>query len=199
MIPILISAHFCPYLITSFCITMSLYLQVPVNERALGQLSILNHGQYSFEYQWRMSERCQHPGGQGCQLVAILPEEGVVEPNDRVRCELAFAPPSKMVLKSCELILEVCRGIADWCVCVCVVCILLQVVNKNGQFALSCNLHLHTFTSYLPDRQRSLPPDHPEGQRCGAAGQLLLLGARLWSLFPPPLRHATQDNHPHYH
>ena len=83
--------------------------QVPVNEKALGQVSLSNTGQYSFEYQWVLFERCQKRQETDTQpIVSIVPERGMVEPNERVRCELAFAPPSKLTLKGCELRLEVC-------------------------------------------------------------------------------------------
>ena len=82
---------------------------VPVNERALGRISLYNNGQYAFEYRWMLSERCLMPGGfgKGQTLVSIDPEQGTVEPHDRSCCELAFAPASKMTLKGCEIMLDV--------------------------------------------------------------------------------------------
>ena len=82
---------------------------VAVNERALGQISLNNNGQYAFEYRWLLSEKCRMAGGfdKAQSLVSIEPEQGVVEPHDRCCCELAFAPPSKMSLKGCEVVLEV--------------------------------------------------------------------------------------------
>ncbi len=68
------------------------------------------------EYSWLLPERCLQPGGgggggegKGSQLVTIAPEAGVVEPHDRVICELSFSPPpgKKTSLKGCELLLEV--------------------------------------------------------------------------------------------
>lgn len=45
--------------------------------------------------------------GKGQALVSIDPERGTIEPHDRSCCELAFAPPSKMTLKGCEIMLNV--------------------------------------------------------------------------------------------
>ena len=81
-----------------------------MNERALGQLSVLNHSHYNLEYHWKLSiseERYRGLEEKGRSLVKITPKEGVVEPHDCIRCELAFSPPSKMTLKGCELTLEV--------------------------------------------------------------------------------------------
>ena len=82
---------------------------VPVNERALGRISLYNNGQYVFEYCWVLSEKCLTPGGFGKDqtLVSIDPGQGMVEPHDRSCCELAFAPPSKMNLRGCEIMLDV--------------------------------------------------------------------------------------------
>ena len=82
--------------------------QVPVNERALGRISLYNNGQYPFEYGWVLSERCRTRGGLGGDrtLVSINPEKGMIDPHDRSCCELAFAPPSKLNLKGCEIVLE---------------------------------------------------------------------------------------------
>ena len=83
--------------------------QVPVNERALGRISLCNNGQYAFEYGWIFSERCRMQGGfdKDQALVSVNPEKGMVEPHERCCCELAFAPPAKMNLKGCEIFLEV--------------------------------------------------------------------------------------------
>ena len=82
---------------------------VPVNERALGRISLYNNGQYPFEYRWVLSEKCLLAGGYGKSqtLVSVDPGKGMVEPHDRSCCELAFAPPSKMKLKACEILLDV--------------------------------------------------------------------------------------------
>lgn len=52
------------------------------------------------------------PGGGGfgegqMSLVSIDPEQGTVEAHNRICCELAFAPPSKITLKGCEIMLDV--------------------------------------------------------------------------------------------
>ena len=80
-----------------------------MRERALGRLSVLNHGHYNLEYRWKLSisEKCQQLEEKGEPLVIMDPMEGVVEPHSRLCCELAFSPPSKMTLKGCELTLEV--------------------------------------------------------------------------------------------
>lgn len=86
--------------------------QVPVNERALGRISLYNNGQYPFEYHWVLSEKCRTRGGydKDRSVVSIDPERGMVEPHDRCCCELAFSPPCKMNLKGCEIELDVSLG-----------------------------------------------------------------------------------------
>ena len=78
-----------------------------MNERALGQIAILNHGDYNIQYCWKLSEQCTATGAQGCQLVSISTTQGTVEAHNRASCELIFAPPKRTVLKDCILTLEV--------------------------------------------------------------------------------------------
>ena len=80
---------------------------MPVSERALGQIAILNNGDYNFQYHWTLSEQCRVAGAQGCQLVSIGRAEGTVEAHNRSTCELIFAPLKTTVLKDCTLTLEV--------------------------------------------------------------------------------------------
>jgi hypothetical protein len=98
------------------------FRHVPVNERALGRISLYNNGQYALEYRWVLSERCLMPGGggggfgsKGQALVSIAPEQGTVEAHDKSCCELVFAPPSKITLKGCEIMLDVSMK----CTCIC--------------------------------------------------------------------------------
>ena len=46
-------------------------------------------------------------GGEHTELVCVSPNEGTVLPQDRARCELTFSPPVKMVLKGCDIQLQV--------------------------------------------------------------------------------------------
>lgn len=94
-------------------------VQVPVNERALGQIAISNYGNYNFQYRWMLSEQCTTHGAQGCQLVSIEKAEGTVEAHNRSSCELVFAPPKKMILKNCTMTLEV-TFISLFVTCICI-------------------------------------------------------------------------------
>ena len=78
---------------------------VPVNERALGQISVFNNGEYNMEYKWVLSSKCKTKAGG--DLVCLSPIEGTVVPQDRAKFEVTFSPPSKMVLKGCEIQLQV--------------------------------------------------------------------------------------------
>ena len=89
------------------CIHSLCFDQVPVDERALGQVVVINHGDYNFQYRWCLSERCMAAGARGCQLVSIGTAEGTVPAHDRSSCDLTFAPPKRMMLKDCTLTLEV--------------------------------------------------------------------------------------------
>ncbi len=78
---------------------------LPVNERALGQISVFNNGQYNIEYKWLLSSKCKTKSGM--DLVTLSPLEGTVVPQDKASCEIIFSPPSKMSLKGCEIQLQV--------------------------------------------------------------------------------------------
>ena len=95
-----------------------------VNERALGQVSILNHGQYRFEYKWVLLEK---KGGREQWQLGITPKAGAVEPYDRARCELSFSPTVKTVLRGCELVLEVRRRPLKLSLCIVELCLVVHV------------------------------------------------------------------------
>ena len=80
--------------------------KITANERALGQVSILNHGQYRFEYHWVLLEK---KGEREQWQLGITPMAGAVEPYDHACSELSFSPMTKAVLRGCELVLEVRR------------------------------------------------------------------------------------------
>ena len=82
-------------------------LQVPVNERALWQVHIHNHGGNNFEYRWQLSARCQKKGKGNQDLVLITPEAGVVLPHDRADSDLVFSPATRTSLDGCDLTLHV--------------------------------------------------------------------------------------------
>ena len=73
-----------------------------MNERALGKVSILYQGQYSFEYRWVISKRTRRGPQEQWQL-AVTPEQGLVEPYDCVSCELSFSPATETELKVMRL------------------------------------------------------------------------------------------------
>ena len=83
------------------------FKQVHVNEKSLWEICVYNHGLYSFEYKWTLSEMCLQPGGDGGQVIMVQPEEGVVPAHDKVRCSLVFSPAGKMSLKGSYLTLSV--------------------------------------------------------------------------------------------
>ncbi len=78
---------------------------LPVNERALGQISVFNNGQYNMQYKWLLSNKCKTKTG--VDLVTLSSLEGTVKPQDKDKCEIIFSPPSKMTLKGCEIQLQV--------------------------------------------------------------------------------------------
>ena len=80
---------------------------MPVCERALGQVAIVNHGDHKLQYQWLLSDECEVMGAQGRPLVSIETAEGTVDAHDRTNCDLVFAPPKKLMLKNCTLTLKV--------------------------------------------------------------------------------------------
>lgn len=84
-----------------------MHVQVPVSERALGQIAISNYGDYNFQYRWTLSEQCRAAGAAACQLVSIERTEGTVDAHSRSSCALVFAPPKTAVLRDCTLTLEV--------------------------------------------------------------------------------------------
>ena len=73
-----------------------------MNERALGKVSILYHGHYSFEYRWVISKRTRRGPQEQWQL-AVTPEQGLVEPYDCVSFELSFSPATETELKVMRL------------------------------------------------------------------------------------------------
>ena len=87
------------------------FKQVHVNEKSLWELCVCNHGLYSFEYKWRLSEKCMQPGSDGSRVIMVQPEEGVVPAHEKVRCSLVFSPAGKMSLKGSNLTLSVSRSV----------------------------------------------------------------------------------------
>lgn len=76
--------------------------QVQVNEDSLGQIAVLNHSFYSFEYRWLLSHSSRHVG-----VVTVDPEVGEVSAGSRTFSQLMFRPSKKMTLQNCQLTLEV--------------------------------------------------------------------------------------------
>ncbi len=77
--------------------------QVQVNDNALGEVSLFNHGLYSFEYRWLISNPSRH-----AEVVCIDPVKGEVGAGSRTTSHLMFKPTKKTTLKNCQLTLEVC-------------------------------------------------------------------------------------------
>ena len=102
-----LSISFCLCLSLSLSISFCLSLQVPVNERALWQLSIHNYNQFDLHYEVETSEGCNKKGGAENTLVSIRPMEGIVEAHDKSNNELVFSPITRGTLKNCDLLLKV--------------------------------------------------------------------------------------------
>ncbi len=76
--------------------------RIPVKDRALGQISVLNQSQYFIEYQWNIV----HPSKYG-EVVSIRPQRGIVKAGEKEISQLQFIPTAKMALKNCQAVLEV--------------------------------------------------------------------------------------------
>ena len=76
--------------------------QVQINEKRLEQLSIFNHSLYGFEYHWTFTLQ-----GRRVDMFSINPDHGDVAPGNKQVCQLSFTPTTKMILKNCQLTLEV--------------------------------------------------------------------------------------------
>ncbi len=57
------------------------------------------------DYKWILSSKCKTKAGY--DLVCLSPMEGTVVPQDKAKFEVTFSPPLKMVLKGCEIQLQV--------------------------------------------------------------------------------------------
>ena len=138
---------------------------MPISERALGKVTIMNYGDYNLQYQWILSEECTATGAQGCQLVSIDRAEGSVEAQDRTNCELVFAPPRKMTLKNCTLTLK---------------------VNSTSIAIISHGSCISTGSEWSNHSHMCT------GQWSGAKACLQPKGGRLWHVFPAPGRDEPQ-------
>ena len=74
-----------------------------MNERAIRNLFIVNSGKFNFDYEWILNER----SARNQRMVSISPVVGPVVFGDRAKCQLAFCPTSRTVLRGCELTLKV--------------------------------------------------------------------------------------------
>ena len=74
-----------------------------VNEKATRNIFIVNSGKFNFDYNWCFDEN--HTGKP--RMVTVTPDAGGVMFGERQRCQLAFCPPSKAILRGCEMMLMV--------------------------------------------------------------------------------------------
>lgn len=110
---------------------------ISVNERALGEISIYNNGHYNMEYRWSLSERCKTVlNRELTELIHISPIEGTVPPQERARCQLTFAPPVKMILKKCDIQLQVSTT-----------CVATLLLNK-AQACMHIRMHRNEVAGY---------------------------------------------------
>ena len=78
--------------------------QVMVNDKTIGQLTLHNLSLYNFEYHWEIVHQSRHRG-----VVSFEPQQGKISANNKEVTQLQFLPTTKMTLKNCQLILEVCQ------------------------------------------------------------------------------------------
>lgn len=78
--------------------------EIQVNDNVLGEISVVNHSLYSFEYHWFISNPGHHGTG---KVVTIQPEAGEVSAGGKVCSQLMFNPTKKMTLRNCQLTLRV--------------------------------------------------------------------------------------------
>jgi len=94
---------------------MCMLIQVEVKDRAVRTISLINLGQYLFNYSWEL--RLQSSLGEtGSTVIAghgddsvlsLLPLSGSIAQGEKAACLLTFMPPVPLSLKNCELVLKV--------------------------------------------------------------------------------------------
>lgn len=82
--------------------------QVQINENRVEYISLFNHSLYSLEYSWTISHKKRH-----VNTFTITPQTAEVASGNKQVCQLLFLPTTKMIIKNCQLILEV-RDISKW-------------------------------------------------------------------------------------
>ncbi len=78
-------------------------MQVEVNQRATRDLVIVNCGKMKFNYKWVLTERSARKQ----RMVSLTNPVGTVLCSNEAKCQLAFCPTTRTVLRGCELTLEV--------------------------------------------------------------------------------------------
>ena len=80
-------------------------VQVEVNEKSIRNLYIVNSGKFNFDYTWELVERSSR------KMVGITPAAGGVMCEERACCKLSFCPPTRTILRGCDLVLKVGNSI----------------------------------------------------------------------------------------
>ena len=95
---------------------MSIFLlfdkQVEVNEKVVRQLFIENTGKFNIDFSWHITQSKKPKGLKDAWTksdppISVVPDNGTIESNNRMKCQLSFCPPCDMLLRGCELMLNV--------------------------------------------------------------------------------------------
>ncbi|XP_025115052.1 hydrocephalus-inducing protein-like isoform X4 [Pomacea canaliculata] len=78
---------------------------VEINETAIRQLHIINSGKFNFDYTWSLNKSALHSN-----MIAINPVSGSVTSKETEKCLLSFCPPTRTILRRCELMLGISKG-----------------------------------------------------------------------------------------
>ena len=76
--------------------------RIPIHDKVMGQLSVINRSLFSFEYHWKIMHQSRKVG-----VVSIEPQTGEIGAGKREIAELQYTPTTKVELKNCQLVLEV--------------------------------------------------------------------------------------------
>lgn len=117
-----------------------------MKEKAVRTLSIINLGQYLFDYKWELQYQSpfadtvnEVASGYGdSDIISLTPLQGGVDKGEKKTCLLTFAPPQPMVLRNCELTLKVAARLVACHVC-------CHIVHNADTLGLCYYLYLRLF------------------------------------------------------
>lgn len=79
-------------------------LKVEVKDKSVRTLSLINLGQYLFNYTWEL----RYGGSdEDNEVLSLSPMSGSIAQGDKALCLLTFVPPRPLSLKNCQLVLKV--------------------------------------------------------------------------------------------